>query len=185
MIDINSIIHIPNQAFEIDKHIAVLCLQDYNKQAGAFEFKKDNIYSIEFAKSVGTVINHFTLTCTKQKDVFKIIANVEIQTPMIMLQEIQEQAQELEIETQKEETQETEEQVIDNELQEIQEQAQELEIKPQEEIQQTQYRFETSGYKQKDGSAFRKNSIYKETEIKEAGLSIEELFEKEAITWLK
>ena len=154
MIDINSIIHIPNQAFEIDKHIAVLCLQDYNKQAGAFEFKKDNIYSIEFAKSVGTVINHFTLTCTKQKDVFKIIANVEIQTPMIMLQEIQEQAQE-------------------------------LEIKPQEEIQQTQYRFETSGYKQKDGSAFRKNSIYTETEIKEAGLDIEELFDKEAITWLK
>ena len=154
MIDINSIIHIPNQAFEIDKHIAVLCLQDYNKQAGAFEFKKDNIYSIEFAKSVGTVINHFTLTCTKQKDVFKIIANVEIQTPMIMLQEIQEQAQE-------------------------------LEIKPQEEIQQTQYRFETSGYKQKDGSAFRKNSIYKETEIKEAGLDIEELMDKEAITWLK
>ena len=150
MIDINSIIHIQNQAFEIDKHTAVLCLQDYKKQAGAFEFKKDNIYSIEFAKSVGTVINHFTLTCTKQKDAFKIIANVEIKTPIITLQQIQE-----------------------------------LEIKPQEEIQETQYRFETSGYKQKDGSAFRKNSIYTETEIKEAGLVIEELFDKEAITWLK
>ena len=54
-----------------------------------------------------------------------------------------------------------------------------------EEAQETQYRFEVSGYKQKDGSAFRKNSIYTETEIKEAGLDIEELFEKEAITWLK
>ena len=150
MIDINSIIHISNQAFEIDKHIAVLCLQDYKKQAGAFEFKKDNIYSIEFAKSVGTIINDFTLTCTKQKDAFKIIANAEIKTPIITLQQIQE-----------------------------------LEIKPQEEIQETQYRFETSGYKQKDGSAFRKNSIYTETEIKEAGLDIEELFDKEAITWLK
>ena len=150
MIDINSIIHIQNQAFEIDKHTAVLCLQDYKKQAGAFEFKKDNIYSIEFAKSVGTVINHFTLTCTKQKDAFKIIANAEIKTPIITLQQIQE-----------------------------------LEIEPQEEIQETQYRFETSGYKQKDGSAFRKNSIYTETEIKEAGLVIEELFDKEAITWLK
>jgi|LakMenE01Jun11ns_1017448.scaffolds.fasta_scaffold9200616_1 hypothetical protein len=150
MIDINSIIHISNQAFEIDKHIAVLCLQDYKKQAGAFEFKKDNIYSIEFAKSVGTVINHFTLTCTKQKDAFKIIANAEIKTPIITLQQIQE-----------------------------------LEIEPQEEIQETQYRFETSGYKQKDGSAFRKNSIYTETEIKEAGLDIQELFDKEAITWLK
>jgi len=51
--------------------------------------------------------------------------------------------------------------------------------------QETQYRFEISGYKQKDGSSFRKNSIYTETEIKEAGLVIEELFEKEAITWLK
>ncbi len=159
MIDINSIIHIPNQAFEIDKHTAVLCLQDYKKQAGAFEFKKDNIYSIEFAKNVGTVINRFTLTCTKQKDAFKIIANVEIKTPIITLQEIQEQTEEFEIEIQEEES--------------------------MKEIQETQYRFETSGYKQKDGSAFRKNSIYTETEIKEAGLVIEELFEKEVITWLK
>jgi len=52
-------------------------------------------------------------------------------------------------------------------------------------LQETQYRFEVSGYKQKDGSAFRKNSIHTETEIKEAGLVIEELFKKEAITWLK
>jgi hypothetical protein len=43
-------------------------------------------------------------------------------------------------------------------------------LQPQEELQDTQYRFEISGYKQKDGSAFRKNSIYTETEIKEAGL---------------
>jgi hypothetical protein len=70
-------------------------------------------------------------------------------------------------------------------LKELPKEIQELEIEPREEIQETQYRFEISGYKQKDGSAFRKNSIYTETEIKEAGLSIEELFEKEAITWLK
>ena len=70
---------------------------------------------------------------------------------------------------------------LPKEIQEVQE----LEIEPQEEIQETQYRFETSGYKQADGSAFRKNSIYTETEIKEAGLVIEELFDKEAITWLK
>lgn len=56
---------------------------------------------------------------------------------------------------------------------------------PQEEVQETQYRFEIGGYKQKDGAAFRKNSIYTETEIKEAGLVIEQLLEKEAITWLK
>ena len=68
------------------------------------------------------------------------------------------------------------------ELKQIQEQA--LENEPQE-IQETQYRFELSGYKQANGSAFRKNSIYTETEIKEAGLDIEELMEKEAITWLK
>ena len=68
------------------------------------------------------------------------------------------------------EIQETKEQALDNEPQELQE---------------TQYRFEVSGYKQKDGSAFRKNSIHTETEIKEAGLVIEELFKKEAITWLK
>jgi len=64
--------------------------------------------------------------------------------------------------------------------------AQPQEEEPQEEEpQETQYRFKISGYKQKDGSSFRKNSIYTETEIKEAGLVIEELFEKEAITWLK
>lgn len=151
MIDINSIIHIPNQAFEIDKHTAVLCLQDYKRQAGAYEFKKDNLYSIEFAKSVGTVINNFTLTCTKQKHAFKIITKTEIQTPTITLQEIQEQA---------------------------------LENEPQE-TQETEYRFEVSGYKQKDGSAFKKGKKYTETEIKEAGLDIEELLNKEAITWLK
>ncbi len=68
-------------------------------------------------------------------------------------------------------------------LKELPKEIQEIEL--QEEIQETQYRFETSGYKQADGSAFRKNSIYTETEIKEAGLVIEELMEKEVITWLK
>jgi len=58
-------------------------------------------------------------------------------------------------------------------------------LQQQEELQETQYRFEVGGYKKADGSAFRKNSIYKESEIKEAGLDIQELFDKEAITWLK
>ena len=58
-------------------------------------------------------------------------------------------------------------------------------LQQQEELQETQYRFEVGGYKQADGSAFRKNSIYKESKIKEAGLDIQELFDKEAITWLK
>jgi hypothetical protein len=97
MIDVNSIIHIQKEAFNVDKHTAVLCLQDHKKQAGAFEFKKDNIYSTEFAKSVGTVINNFTLTSTKQKDVFQVIENSEIQTPIITLQDIH-KTQEPEIE---------------------------------------------------------------------------------------
>ena len=108
-------------------------------------FEKDNIYSVAFAKSVGVVVNGFTLKCTTQKHSFQVIEKQDIETPIINIQDLQ----------------------------------------PQEELQDTQYRFEISGYKQKDGSAFRKNSIYTETEIKEAGLSIEELFEKEAITWLK
>lgn len=63
-------------------------------------------------------------------------------------------------------------------------QEQTLDNEPQE-IQETEYRFEVSGYKQKDGSAFKKGKKYTETEIKEAGLDIEELLNKEAITWLK
>lgn len=98
MIDINSIIHIQNEAFDIDKHTAVLCLENYKKQVGAFEFQKDNIYSIEFAKSVGTVINNFTLTCTNQKNAFQIITKAEIKTPTVTLKEIEKQA--LESETQ-------------------------------------------------------------------------------------
>lgn len=54
-----------------------------------------------------------------------------------------------------------------------------------EEIIETQYRFEKSGYKQVDGSAFRKNSIYNESEIKDAGLDINTLLQEGAITWLK
>lgn len=54
-----------------------------------------------------------------------------------------------------------------------------------EEIIETQYRFEKSGYKQVDGLAFRKNSIYNESEIKDAGLDINTLLQEGAITWLK
>lgn len=145
MIDINSIIHIQNEAFDIDKHTAVLCLQDYKKTIGGFEFKKDNIYSIEFAKSVGTVINNFTLTCTKQKNAFQIIAKTKIQIPTITFQDIQEQA-------------------LDNEPQDIQE---------------TKYRFE------KNKKPFKKGNEVGEKEIIDAGLIINELLEKEVITWLK
>jgi hypothetical protein len=147
MIDINSIIHIENQAFDTEKDIAFLCVKDYqfNNNSVGYKFEKDNIYSVAFAKNKGVVVNGFTLKCTTQKHSFKVIEKQDIETPLINIQDLQ----------------------------------------PQEELQETQYRFEISGYKQKDGSAFRKNSIYTETEIKEAGLVIEELFEKEAITWLK
>lgn len=53
------------------------------------------------------------------------------------------------------------------------------------EIIETEYRFDKSGYKQADGSAFRKNLSYKESKIKDAGLDIETLLNEEAITWLK
>jgi len=101
--DINSVIHIQNEVFDIDKHTAVLCVKNYKKESDAFEFQKDNIYSIEFAKSVGTIINNFTLTCTNQKNAFKIITKAEIKTPIVTLQEIQEQA----LENEPQEIQET------------------------------------------------------------------------------
>lgn len=162
MININSIIHIESKVFEVEKDIAFLCVKDYqfNNNTVGYKFEKDNIYSVAFAKSKGVVVNGFTLQCTTQKHSFQVIEKQNIEIPLINIQDLQQQ----------EELEETKELELDNEPQELEE---------------TQYRFETSGYKQKDGSAFRKNSIYTETEIKEAGLIIEELFEKEAITWLK
>jgi hypothetical protein len=50
----------------------------------------------------------------------------------------------------------------------------------EQDIQETKYRFEVSGYK-----PFRKNSQYSEKEIIEAGYDIQELLDKEVITWLK
>lgn len=151
MIDINSIIHLESEAFDVEKDMAFLCVKDYqfNNNAHSYKFQKDNIYSIAFAKSVGVTVSKYTLTNTTQKHCFKRIEKKNIQTPFVNIQNLQPQAE------------------------------------PEEKLQETQYRFEVSGYRQKDGSAFRKNQNYSETEIKEAGLDIEELFEKEAITWLK
>ena len=149
MININTIIHIENEIFDIEKDEAVLCIQNYIKDINGFEFTKDNIYSIAFANEQGAMMNKFSLKCTKQKHHFKMIDKQNVEIPLVSIQDLQPQENSTE------------------------------------EIQETQYRFETSGYKQKDGSAFRKNSIYSETQIKDAGLHIEELFAKEAITWLK
>jgi len=142
MININDIIHIENQAFDIEKDIAVLCIKNYqfNNNAQAFKFEKEKIYSISFAKSVGVAINSYTLKCTMQKHCFKVIEVQDIQTPNIEIKDL------------------------------IQEQ----------DIQETKYRFEVSGYK-----PFRKNSQYSEKEIIEAGYDIQELLDKEVITWLK
>lgn len=52
-------------------------------------------------------------------------------------------------------------------------------------LQETRCRFEKSGYKKEDNSSFRKTSIYRESEITNAGLDIDSLLEQEAITWLK
>jgi phosphopantothenoylcysteine synthetase/decarboxylase len=52
MININSIIHIENQAFDTEKDIAFLCVKDYqfNNNSVGYKFEKDNIYSVAFAK---------------------------------------------------------------------------------------------------------------------------------------
>lgn len=148
MIDINSIIHLENEVFDIEKDIALLCIKNYQKETNSFQFKENEVYSIAFANKQGAMINNFTLKCTKQKHHFKIIEIKDIEIPHLTLQDL-------------------------------------LETNNFNEIIETKYRFEKSGYKQVDSSAFRKNSIYNESEIKDAGLDINTLLQEGAITWLK
>ena len=79
----NDIIHIAEKEFDIENDIAVLCVQDYNNNAqGNTVFKKDNVYSVDFAKSVGCVLNGYTMRCTTKKEYFKFVDKSDIEAPV-------------------------------------------------------------------------------------------------------
>ena len=168
MIDINSIIHLENKAFDIEKDIALLCIKDYQREANSFQLKENEIYSVAFIMSVdGLNLTKqsnifYKLKCTKAKHHFKIIEAKNIQTPIVNLQDL------------------SKKQNKNNEIQnDISNSIMNITENNLEKIIQTKYRFE------KRRKPFKVGDIQTENDIKEAGFDIEKLLNEEAITWLK
>jgi hypothetical protein len=81
--------------FDVENDIAVLCVQDYKNihAQGETIFKKDKIYSVAFARSVGCELNTYTMRCTLKKHYFKCIEKSDIEAPEPQSEQVEQSEQ--------------------------------------------------------------------------------------------